>query len=220
MAADLQHVVAAAGVGVGAVRIAHVLVAALGPLALEGVARLLAVAPVHQRGARATDVEVADLAVGDRPAVVAAQLDLVARHRLAGACRSARRRAGSRGRCAASRWSRCRRRCSQPKCALKRSPSSRGSASPADEHMRSATSLRSAATPATPACRRSRSARRRTASASGRAAPVQRLNTASGVGRSAISTTIAPAAQRKGQRIAEAVGEEELGRREADVALA
>ena len=78
-AAHLEHVVAAAGVGVVAVGVAHVLVAALGPAALEGLARLLAVAPVHQRRARALDVEVADLAVGDRPAVVAAQLDLVAR---------------------------------------------------------------------------------------------------------------------------------------------
>ena len=85
LAADLEHVVAAARVGVGAVGIAHVLVAALGPRALEGVARLVAVAPVHQRRARAADVEVADLAVGHRAAVVAAQLDRVAGHRLAGA---------------------------------------------------------------------------------------------------------------------------------------
>ena len=83
-AAHLQHVVAAAGVGVVAVGVAHVLVAALGPAALEGLARLLAVAPVHQGRARALDVEVADLAVGDRAAVLAAQLDLVALDRLAG----------------------------------------------------------------------------------------------------------------------------------------
>ena len=69
----------------------------------------VAVAPVHQRRARAADVEVADLAVGDRAAVVAAQLDLVAGRPACRWCRSARRRAGSTGRCAASRSSRCRR---------------------------------------------------------------------------------------------------------------
>ena len=85
---------------------------------------------------------------------------------------------------------------SQPKCAAKRSPISPGSASPADEHRRKRDLVAAPAGPATRACRRSRSARRRRRSASracGDArAPVQRLNTASGVGRSAISTTVAP----------------------------
>ena len=84
-AADLQHVVAAPAVGVAAVGVAHVLVAALGPAALEGLARLGAVAPVHHGCAGTLDVQVARLAVGHRLAVVAAQLHRVARHRPAGA---------------------------------------------------------------------------------------------------------------------------------------
>ena len=77
---------------------------------------------------------------------------------------------------------------SQPKWSLKRCAISAGSASPADEHMRSATALRAgrrgeASMPANPV-----------------GAPkntvgwwrVQRSNVASGVGRSAISTTVAP----------------------------
>ena len=164
-AADLEHVVAAAAVGVAAVGVAHVLVAALGPAALEGVARLRAVAPVHHRGRGAVDVEVARLAVGHRAAVVAAQFDLVARHRPAGGAVAHLARAGWTGRCAASRWSRCRRRCRRRSARLKRSPSSAGSASPADDTRRSATSLARRQVRARRACRRSRSARRRTPSA-------------------------------------------------------
>src|ERR1019366_4893741 len=83
-AAHLEHVVAAPGIGVVAVGVARILVAALGPAALEGLARALAVAPVHECRAGTPDVEIADLAVGDGPAVFAAQLDLVALDRLAG----------------------------------------------------------------------------------------------------------------------------------------
>src|SRR5690606_37121824 len=54
------------------------LVAGARPRAAEGVARLVAAAPVHERGARPVHVEVADLADADRTAVLAAQLDLVA----------------------------------------------------------------------------------------------------------------------------------------------
>jgi hypothetical protein len=45
--------------------------------------------------------------------------------------------------------------------------------------------------------------------------PSQRLKVASGVGRSAISTRGGAHAQREAQAVAQAVGEEELGRREA-----
>ena len=50
--------------------------------------------------------------------------------------------------------------------------------------------------------------------------PSQRLKMASGVGRSAISSVGRAHAQREGQRVAQAVGEEQLGGGEADVALA
>ena len=83
-AADLQHVVAPAGVGEAAVGIADVLVAALGPAALEGFARLGAVPPVHERRRRPLDEEVAGLAVLNAAAVLGAELDVVARHRPAG----------------------------------------------------------------------------------------------------------------------------------------
>src|SRR6185312_8925665 len=88
-ATDFQHVVAAARIGVAAVvGIAHVFVAGLGPAALEGLAGLRAVAPVHDRARRAMDVQVARFAVWNLPAIIAAQLDLVARHRPAGAAQA------------------------------------------------------------------------------------------------------------------------------------
>jgi hypothetical protein len=49
---------------------------------------------------------------------------------------------------------------------------------------------------------------------------VKRLKVACGVGRSAIRITVAPALKGKGQRIAQAVGEEQLGRREHHVGFA
>ncbi len=77
---------------------------------------------------------------------------------------------------------------STPKCSVKRWPISAGSASPADEHSRSATWLRDgrsgdASMPAKPV-----GAPKKTVGL----VSVQRLNTACGVGRSAISTTQAP----------------------------
>ncbi|MDT4821359.1 hypothetical protein FQZ97_545340 [compost metagenome] len=77
---------------------------------------------------------------------------------------------------------------SQPKCALKRCAISPGNASPADEHMRSATasragSLGEASMPAKPV-----GAPKNTVGL----CSVQRRKVASGVGRSAISTTVAP----------------------------
>ena len=84
-AAHFQHVVAAARVGVVAIGVAAVFVAAFQPLAAKGVARLHAVVPVHQRRARPLDEQVADFAIGHRLAVLAAQFDFVAGHGLAGA---------------------------------------------------------------------------------------------------------------------------------------
>ena len=81
-AADAQHVVAAPGTGVAAVFVTQVFVTALGPLALEGIAALDAVVPVQQRRAGPAHEQVADVAVGNRQAVVAAQLDVVSRHRV------------------------------------------------------------------------------------------------------------------------------------------
>ncbi|MOA14276.1 hypothetical protein D3C78_1343680 [compost metagenome] len=79
---------------------------------------------------------------------------------------------------------------SQPKCCLKRWAISAGSASPADEHMRSATASRAgsrgeASMPANPVGAPKNTVGRHCSS-------VQRWNTASGVGRSAINTTQAP----------------------------
>ena len=80
----------------------------------------------------------------------------------------------------------------QPKCSSKRRPISPGSASPADEHMRSATVARAgrageASMPAKPV-----GAPKKTVGRAAASAAVQRLKTASGVGRSAIRTTLAP----------------------------
>ena len=86
----------------------------------------------------------------------------------------------------------------QPKWRSKRWPISDGKASPAEEHMRNPTASRDgsdgeASMPAKPV-----GAPKNTVGLSGvsvtaaTAAPVQRLNTASGVGRSAIRMTLAP----------------------------
>ena len=87
----------------------------------------------------------------------------------------------------------------QPKWRSKRWPISPGSASPADEHMRRATApfagrAGDASMPAKPVGAPKKTVGRRScpAPAAALALPVQRLNTASGVGRSAISTTLAP----------------------------
>src|SRR5690606_27630267 len=83
-AAHLEHVVAAAAVGVVAVLAAGVLVAAAGPFAGEGVLGLAAAVPVHQGGAGPVDLQLADLAGAAFAAVVADDAQLVTRHRLAG----------------------------------------------------------------------------------------------------------------------------------------
>ena len=87
----------------------------------------------------------------------------------------------------------------QPKWRSKRWPISLGSASPADEHMRKATAPRAgsagdASMPAKPVGAPKKTVGRRSLPRTGGALalPVQRLKTASGVGRSAISTTLAP----------------------------
>src|SRR5690606_15180609 len=83
LAAYLDHVVAATGIGVIALLVAHVLVATLDPVAQERGARLVAVVPIHEGCAGAPDVEVADGAARHRLAVFVAQLDFVAGNRLA-----------------------------------------------------------------------------------------------------------------------------------------
>ena len=80
-ARHLQHVVAAPGIGIGAVRIAHVLVAGLGPAALKSLARLGAISPIHDRRRWALDVEVARVAVGHGSSILATKLDVVTRDR-------------------------------------------------------------------------------------------------------------------------------------------
>ena len=88
---------------------------------------------------------------------------------------------------------------SQPKWRSKRWPISPGSASPADEHMRKRDRVarrqggrREHAGEAGRRAEEDGRAQVLSAPAAALALPVQRLNTASGVGRSAISTTLAP----------------------------
>ena len=83
-AADLQHVVGAAGVGEASIGVADVFVAASHPRALEGLARPGPVAPVHERRRGPPDVQVARLAVRNGASVLGAEFDLVAPHRPAG----------------------------------------------------------------------------------------------------------------------------------------
>ena len=83
-ARHFQHVVGAAAADVIAVGILDIFVARARPFALEGRARLLAVVPVHDRAGRPARIHLAHLALLHRLAVLADQLDLVARHRLAG----------------------------------------------------------------------------------------------------------------------------------------
>lgn len=84
-AAHLEHVVRAAAVGVVAVLVEGVLVAAARPGAMEGVLGLLALVPVHERRGRAADLELAELArLGDDVALVIEEAHLVAGNRLAG----------------------------------------------------------------------------------------------------------------------------------------
>src|SRR5438067_2098430 len=83
-ARDLQHVVAAAGVRIRTIGIANVLVAGLGPPALESFARLGAITPIHHRGGGTLDEELPSLAVGHGPPVFAAQFDFIAGNRPSG----------------------------------------------------------------------------------------------------------------------------------------
>src|SRR4051812_26390585 len=81
---DLQHVIGAAAVGVEAIRIDAVLVAALGPAADERAAALLAVVPVVGRRRRTGDLQLAEFALLHRIALLVDEAQLIARHRLAG----------------------------------------------------------------------------------------------------------------------------------------
>src|SRR5204863_6622788 len=79
------HVVGAAAVGVVAILVEAVLVAAAGPWALERALGLLALVPVQDRRGRAADLELAELAgLGDDVARLVDQAHLVAGHGLAG----------------------------------------------------------------------------------------------------------------------------------------
>ncbi len=77
---------------------------------------------------------------------------------------------------------------SQPKCARKRSTISRGRASPAEVHTRNATSARGGSSGAANMPANSVGTPQNTVGRCSRS----RLNTAAGVGRSAISTVVAP----------------------------
>src|SRR5207247_4131745 len=81
-----QHVVGAAAVGVVALLVHAVLVAAAGPRALEGVFRAFPLVPVHERAGRPANLQLAQFArPSDHVALVVDQPHLVSRHRLAGA---------------------------------------------------------------------------------------------------------------------------------------
>src|SRR5687767_12377564 len=88
-AAHLEHVVGAAAVDVIAVLVDAVLVAAARPRTLEGVLRFLALVPVHDRGGRAADLQLAQLArLGDDAALIVDKAKPVAGYRLPRAART------------------------------------------------------------------------------------------------------------------------------------
>src|SRR6185436_19587146 len=77
-AAHFEHVVRAPTVGVVALRVEAVLVAATRPRALEGALGAAALAPVHDRRGRAADLQLAELArLGDDVALVVDQAHFV-----------------------------------------------------------------------------------------------------------------------------------------------
>ena len=108
-------------------------------------------------------------------------------------------------------------RISTPSASVQRRPMSAGSASPADMQTRSVRSPSRREIRAREHRRDTASARRRRSSA---CCSFSRLNTAAGVGRSAISTRGRADRQRERERVAQAVGEEQLRRGEHDVVLA
>ena len=83
-AANLEHVVTAAAVGVVAVSVQRVFVAAFGPVASKGGFCLGAVVPVHDGRRGAADVQLAYVADRAVFAVVADDSQLIAGHGLAG----------------------------------------------------------------------------------------------------------------------------------------
>ena len=83
-AADLEHVVAAAAIGVKPVSIDRVFVATARPFAGKCGFGFTAVVPVHDGRAGAVDLQLADLADAARLAVVAHNAQRVAGHGLAG----------------------------------------------------------------------------------------------------------------------------------------
>ena len=75
---NLQHVVVTPAINVIAVLVLEIFVAGARPFAHEGAPRLRAVVPVHDRARRPADEQFAHLALLHRLAVVVDQLDLVA----------------------------------------------------------------------------------------------------------------------------------------------
>ena len=94
-AADFDHVIASTTVGVTAVFVSNVLVAALGPGALEGFPCLLPTTPVQQSRTRPLNVEIPEFPVGHGGTVFVAQFNRIARHRPA--CRPVAHALGSVG---------------------------------------------------------------------------------------------------------------------------
>ena len=84
-AADLEHVVAPPAIDVVTALILHVFVAGARPFAQEGLARALAVVPIHDRRRRPAHLQLAHfVAARNHVAVIVDETDVVARHRLAG----------------------------------------------------------------------------------------------------------------------------------------
>ena len=79
-AADFDHVIASATVGVTAVFVSNVLVAALGPGALEGFLCLLPITPVEQSRTGPLNVEIPELPVGHGGTMFVAQFNRIPRH--------------------------------------------------------------------------------------------------------------------------------------------
>src|ERR1019366_3355690 len=80
-AADLEHVVSTATVGVDSVRAPKVFIAGTGPLADKGATRLFALVPVARRRRFTVYQKLADFIVGDVLPFFADQSELVAMHR-------------------------------------------------------------------------------------------------------------------------------------------
>jgi len=83
LTAYLEHVVRSSGIYVVAVLIEIVFVAAAGPGALEGLLGALAIVPVHDGAGRSGNIQIADRTGRRLFALVVDDLDAIARHRFA-----------------------------------------------------------------------------------------------------------------------------------------